>query len=155
MGQILIHPLQPLLTHPIHQMAFAYWMRRRRLTGAIPGRQDIDPIEIPSLLPWVNLIDVHRQPDGLAFRHRLVGTGIVDAWDRDSTGQWFHKLYQPRKLANMQPTLEEIVQLGEPAVLRDDLREVGKPHRTASTLIMPLASDGRRVDMLLAVSQYD
>lgn len=143
------------MTHPVHVMALAYWMRCRRLTGQVPGRKDIDPLEIPRLLPWVNLVDVHRQPDGLTFRHRLVGTGIVDAWDRDSTGHWFHELYEPRKMARMQPVLEQVVRIGEPTLLHDDLREVGKPYRTASSLVMPLASDGRIVDMLMTVSQYD
>jgi len=155
MATILAHPLERRLTSPIHLMALAYWMRCRRLTGGIPGRQHIDPLDIPSLLPWVNLVDVHRQPDGIAFRHRLVGTGIVEAWDRDSTGHWFHELYEPRKLARIQPTLEQIVGTSEPALISDDLREVGRPYRTASSLVMPLASDGRLVDMLLTVSQYD
>ena len=154
MGHILAHPLERRLTHPVHQLALAYWMRCRKLPGGIPGRQDIDPVEIPSLLPWVNLIEVHRRPDRLAFRHRLVGTGIVDAWERDSTGRWFHEIYQPRKFASLQSRLEEVARTGDPAVLDDDLREVGKPHRAVSTLVMPLASDSRRVDMLLAVSQY-
>lgn len=155
MGHILTHPVERQLTHPIHRKALAYWRECRRLAGGIPGRQDIDPVDIPGLLRWVNLVEVHRRPGGLAFRHRLVGTGIVEVRNSDSTGLWFHELYDPAKLARLQPALEEVAQTGEPALISEDLGDIGKPHRTMSSLVMPLASDRRRVDMLLVVSQYD
>ncbi len=155
MGHILAHPLERRLTNPVHLMALGYWMRCRRTAGRTPGRKHIDPIDIPGLLPWVNLIDVHRRPSGLAFRHRLIGTGIVDIHDRDSTGLWFHELYEPAALARLCRGLEDAVRTGEPSLIDGDLSEVGKPHWKSMSLIMPLASDGRSVDMLLSVSQYD
>jgi hypothetical protein len=130
-------------------------MRCRRRVGRIPGRQDIDPTDIPALLPWVNLIEVHRQPDGLAFRHRLVGTGIVEVIKGDPTGLWFHQLYGPAKLGRMHAQLEETVRTGEPALIHEDLGDFGRPFWTMNTLVMPLAGDRRKVDMLLAVSQCD
>ncbi len=43
------------------------------------------PSEIKPFLPIMNLLDVHREP--LEFRHRLVGTEIVEAVGRDVTGR--------------------------------------------------------------------
>lgn len=43
------------------------------------------PSEIKPFLPIMNLVDVHREP--LEFRHRLVGTEIVEAVGRDVTGR--------------------------------------------------------------------
>lgn len=64
---------------------YAYWLRKRGDRPA-PSRSDLDPSEIKPFLPILNLIDV--QDDPLAFRHRLVGTEIVDRLGRDATGRW-------------------------------------------------------------------
>ena len=47
-------------------------------------------VEIPSLLPWVMLVDVLRQP--LDFRYRLIGTGIAARARHDHTGCRFSDL---------------------------------------------------------------
>ena len=155
MGHILAHPLERRLTHAVHHMALDYWLQCRRSAGGTPGRQDIDPLDIPGLLPWVTLVDVHRRDGGLRFRQRLVGTAVVAMRERDSTGMWFDEVYGPEKLAFLQPALAAVVQTAQPDVIRDNLRDIGKPHRNMYTLILPLAADRRRVDMLMAVSHSD
>lgn len=154
MGHILVDMLEQRLSHPVHQAALAYWRQRRWSVSGLPGRQDIDPLDIPGLLPWVNLIEVHRFPEGLRFRHRLVGTAIVEVRERDGTGCWFHDLYRPGKLERAQRKLEQVVRAAEPALFDADLDDIGKPYWKQSSLILPLASDHRRVDMLMGVSQY-
>ncbi|GHD48971.1 hypothetical protein GCM10017083_20700 [Thalassobaculum fulvum] len=155
MGHIPTNPLERRLRHPPHQSALAYWADRCRSVGGTPGRRDIDPLDIPELLPWVNLVDVFRRANGLAFRHRLVGTAIVEMWNRDSTGLWFHELYAPEKMARVQPALEEAVLSTRPRLVHDDLGEIGKPYWSFTSLVLPLASDRRNVDMLMLVSQYE
>lgn len=155
MQYILTHPLDRRLTHPVHHAALGYWVECGRRVDGTPGRQDIDPIDIPEILPWVSLIDVHRQSDGLTFRHRLVGTAVVEMRNRDSTGLWFHETYGPETLARAQPALAAIVETAEPDLVHEDLRDIGRPYRTLSSLVLPLASDRRRVDMLMALSQYE
>jgi hypothetical protein len=155
MGHIPTNPLERRLRHPPHQSALAYWADRCRSVGGTPGRRDIDPLDIPELLPWVNLVDVFRRANGLAFRHRLVGTAIVEMWNRDSTGLWFHELYAPEKMARVQPALEEAVLSARPRLVHDDLGEIGKPYWSLTSLVLPLASDRRNVDMLMLVSQYE
>jgi hypothetical protein len=56
------------------EQLFAYWSSRRR-GRPFPARADIDPIDIPSLLEHLLLVDVLRDP--LDFRYRLVGGHIV------------------------------------------------------------------------------
>lgn len=147
--------LENRLQRPVHRSAFLYWSERQHLVGGIPGRQDIDPLDIPSLLPWVNLIEVHRSPGGLRYRHRLVGTAIVDIRDRDGTGRWFDELYGAERLSRVQRLLSTVVWSGLPNLFEDDLRDIGKPYWRHGALILPLATDHQRVDMLLCVSQYE
>ncbi|WP_339830592.1 PAS domain-containing protein [uncultured Parvibaculum sp.] len=61
------------------------WRERKGVRPA-PTRADFDPAEFFALMPIVNLIDVHRDPIG--FRHRLVGTELVERMGRDVTGRW-------------------------------------------------------------------
>jgi hypothetical protein len=59
---------------PVLEELHAYWLSRCR-GRAFPARADIDPIDIPSLLEHLLLVDVLRDP--LDFRYRLVGGHIV------------------------------------------------------------------------------
>jgi hypothetical protein len=52
---------------------------------SMPRRRDIDPSEIPRLLPYVQLVETTE--DG-GFRYRLIGTGLVEAFGHDYTGQY-------------------------------------------------------------------
>ncbi len=53
--------------------AMAYW-ERIRAAHPMPRRGDLDPVDIPKLLPFVMLVDVFAQP--LDFEFRLIGTEI-------------------------------------------------------------------------------
>jgi hypothetical protein len=67
------------------QRMFDYWQSKLR-GRRWPDRADIDPTEIPKLLPNIVLVDI--LPNRLdCFRYRLVGTEIVRAFGRDMTGR--------------------------------------------------------------------
>lgn len=144
------------LSASAHVAAYAYWRARKPGIALLPSRRDLDPVEMPrTLLPWLNLIEVHRIDGTTRYRHRLVGTGIVDMRDRDGTGFWFDELYDPARLQRVCRILDEIVQDGHPRVIEDNLANTGKAHRTMHSLVLPLATDGQEVDMPMAVAYYD
>src|SRR5262245_8459779 len=67
------------------QQLYAYW--RARFPGGaalLPGRQHIDPLDIPRLLPSVQLADVEPGP---RIRYRLVGANLVQHHDVNFTGR--------------------------------------------------------------------
>src|SRR5438874_31119 len=66
--------------------ALSYWESIRG-DRAMPRRGDIDPAEIPRLLPFVMLVDVSADP--LDFRFRLVGTEIDAITSTNLRGQRF------------------------------------------------------------------
>src|SRR5258708_24568414 len=70
---------------------YAYWRRIHAADGGLPGRQRLDPIAIPLLLPFVWLADVQRVP--LRFRYRLFGTEHVRVLGRDFTGCWIDEAH--------------------------------------------------------------
>lgn len=71
------------MDHPVIRRAFEYWASKRR-NGRPPRRSDIDPIEIPRLLPHLALVDLHAHPIGLALS--LVGEHLVRGAGRELKG---------------------------------------------------------------------
>jgi hypothetical protein len=61
-----------------------YWnaCRGRR---TMPGRKDLDPVDIPRLLANLILVDVGAEPDDL--RYRLAGTEVVRLFGIELTGR--------------------------------------------------------------------
>src|SRR5437764_15141316 len=65
------------------QQLYAYW-RDKAGERSLPARADLDPIEIPLLLPHVMLVDV--LPSG-RYRYRLIGTENARAHGINATGR--------------------------------------------------------------------
>src|SRR5579883_2212719 len=65
-----------------HRDLYRYWQDKRG-NRAMPSRADLDPVDIPWLLPHLSL--VHKVSGRLYYR--LVGTAIVQQHGRDLTGE--------------------------------------------------------------------
>src|SRR3546814_18943525 len=63
---------------------FAYWQDKRR-GDLLPRRADIDPVEIPRLMPYVLIPDIAHAP--FRVRFRLVGTTVVKPHGVELTGK--------------------------------------------------------------------
>ena len=50
----------------------------------MPDRRDLDPVQIPKLLPGIILIDIHR--DHYRFRFRLIGERMVAYYGHNLAG---------------------------------------------------------------------
>lgn len=149
-------PIELQLNASAHIAAYAYWRARKPSLALLPSRRDLDPVDMPrSLLPWINLIEVHRDNGALRYRHRLVGTGIVDMRNRDGTGFWFDDLYDDTRILRVRRVLDLVVEDGHPRILEDDLGNTGRSYRILHSLVLPPASDGETVDMLMAVAYYE
>jgi hypothetical protein len=122
------------------------------LDDLIPGRADIDPLDIPALLPQVILLDVRRDP--WDFRFRLIGTNVVHHLAADLTGKWMAAIEHMAPPSRTYNSCVEVASAGKPS--RSDTPYVG-PHRNyvrAEDIILPLASDGTTPDMLLVFVEH-
>jgi hypothetical protein len=137
------------LRHHDHRTLFDYW--RARFHGdRLPGRSDIDPADLRSLLPRLALIDVLREPSGLAFRYRLTGTEIVNRAGRDPTGKRFDELYRGDYLQTANETYRQVVESARPHTSDRVYPLVpGREYMRYDRLLLPLASDGTTVDMVM------
>ena len=137
------------LRHDDHRVLYDYWQTRQR-GGRLPARADIDPTDLRKLLPRLALIDVLREDDSLAFRYRLTGTEIVNRAGRDPTGKRFDELYRGDYLQTAQATYQKVVDTGRPHTSDRVYPLVpGREYMSYDRLLLPLASDGVTVDMVM------
>lgn len=125
--------------------------------GSLAGRQHIEPTEIPDLLPWIMLIDVVQQPNGIPrYRIRLVGTEVVAIQGSDGTGKFVEDvLNDPSGAAAIIEGYHEIVQSREPEYRKGVVATEGREHVPYRRIAFPLARDGETVDMLIFVFVRD
>lgn len=133
------------------ELGEAYW-NSKNLNARLPGRADIDPLDIPSLLPQVILLDVQRDP--WDFRFRLIGTNVVHHLANDLTGTWMTSIEHMAPPSRIFSSCIEVASTGKPS--RSDIPYVGPHHHfvRAEDVILPLASDGATPDMLLVFVEH-
>lgn len=139
---------------PQHKKLLEYW-RSKAPPGRLPTRQSIDPLDLPELLPWMILYDVAWEDTTPRFRFRLVGTGNVQRYGRDATGLWFEEAYEGDILASQLAVFTEVAASAKPSLMRNRLPIEGREFVEYDRLILPLASDGQTVDMLMALMIFD
>ena len=134
----------------LHAALYRLWLNKRAAVsaegrGELPGRGAFDPLEMPELLPNLTLFDVERVP--LRFRIRLVGTAIVAAMGKDTTGFYLDQL---DRIEAVERRARELVETKRPYFFSDQpLSWTHRDYKTYSVLGLPLAADGKTVDMLL------
>jgi len=129
-----------------HEEMYSYWAGLRR--GArLPARADIEPAALKRLLPTISLIDVRREP--LTFRVRLAGTGLYGVYGREITGRGLADVYSSGAEAYWREELTAVVEERRPGVGVHSLAWRGAGHLSILWLRLPLASNGRDVDMIL------
>ena len=138
--------------HPKLQRMYRYWESRRPGPGLLPGRQHIDPLDIPDLLPGIWLLDVQHEP--FRLRYRLVGTRIVEAIGREVTGRWLDEAHP-----HLAPHSGYVQRYRTVVETRFPSRRRGKAmlwqhedYREIENTIYPLATDGTKVDLLLILT---
>ena len=129
-----------------HEELYAYWAKLRH-GASLPGRQDIQPEDFKRLLPTVSLIDVQRDP--LEFRLRLAGTGLYSVYGREITGRTLSEVYNTAAAEYWQKELSTVVADRRPAVGVHNLSWRGAGHISILWLRLPLATNGRDVDMIM------
>ena len=139
--------------HPEVARFFEYWLSIAP-GAALPGRQHFDPLDIVELMPRVWILDVIREAGDIRFRYRLVGTKEVETLQREVTGQWLdevhpHLTQSPSGFARFRHHVDcgkATYRKGEVSFLHH------KDHRTVENCMVPMARDGRLVDMIAVCS---
>lgn len=130
-----------------HEELFAYWASLRQ-AGRLPGRADIRPEDFKRLLPTVSLIDI-VQGVRRDYRLRLAGTGLYSVYGREITGRALGDVYGAKAADYWRAELDKVVDERRPGVGCHSLSWRGAGHMSLLWLRLPLATNGRDVDMIL------
>jgi hypothetical protein len=140
------------IKHPKLRQLYDYWDGRRG-GRPLPSRGDIDPVDMRFAIGDVILADV-IEGDPLRFRIRLHGTNLSERTNFDLTGKMLDEMPAPefRELVNR--SFRKVVRTREPMhVIADRLLD-GRMQRYEA-ILLPLSSDGGRVDRLMIGMIFD
>lgn len=125
---------------PQLRQIYEYWLGRAG-SDTPPARGDVDPLDLPRLLPQVFLVEVGK--DG-RFRYKVVGTRIVEWSSGDATGKYLEDVEILYDIAGIRRDFQSVVDARAP---RYDLRDAPWADRDFMRyhrLLAPLAdADGR------------
>ncbi|HYL32287.1 MAG TPA: PAS domain-containing protein [Stellaceae bacterium] len=127
----------------------AYWNAKRGQRDA-PLRSDIDPIEMRSHLGSLVIIECLTGLED--FRYKLIGTNIVKAYGRDSTGKTVRELYGESDREYRDYLLDlyrNVVTQKKIGRGQGTLRPVARDYRLFDTLVMPLYGAGGTIQFML------
>jgi hypothetical protein len=122
-------------------------------SNLLPSRAHIDPVNFKRMLPNVIMADVERDP--FRIRYRLCGTRVAE-FCGNLTGRYLDEVSGDNlwSAAAYLQQYQTAVRDCRPVFSYDSMTgEFGARFRF-QTGIWPLASDGRKVDMCLAVQDY-
>jgi hypothetical protein len=144
---------QTPFTDPRLEQAYLYW-RGKAAGRAMPSRADIDPIDIPKLLPDVMLVE--RLDDG-RYRYRLIGTENARAHGANATGRSLDEVlpgpdYSAHVLALYNECVKTRRALYSECLFFSPARH--EPERHTKVLFMPLSSDGDTVNMIFVIQVF-
>lgn len=147
MTDVLRDPERQEIAHPGLRALYDYWDERRS-GRRMPGRKDLDPLDVPKLLPNLMLIDVVAVPFRMAYR--LVGTALVERMGRDATGLSVEEAYLGGDWEKILRDCRFVIEKGLPCLRQNNAVDAKGRQLAYQRLLLPLASGGERVDMILA-----
>lgn len=133
---------------PDHKLRrlYDYW-RSLCQESAYPSRRDIDPVDIPDLLPNIFLLDVIGDAQDFVFR--LAGTLVEDAFSMPLRGKSIADIQRAAGTPIPVAQHVEVARGGGPRYREGEMLVAGRDHWKTHRLLLPLSSDGQRVDVLM------
>jgi hypothetical protein len=113
----------------------------------MPARGDIDPTEVPALLPYLSIF---HETNG-QFHYRLAGTAVVQQIGRDPTGEIVgaHVRNARATVAAIQVLAGRVFTTARPVFSAGQCENILGYVYNVSALILPLSDNGTSVDMAL------
>ena len=140
------------LVVPEQRQLYDYWLGCTSGQD-LPTRTDINPGQIPRLLPYITLIDLCEDIGG--SKVRLAGTRLRDVYDREITGLSLDELDYGSKRDYWMAAYRHTATEGKPTqgIVRGP--RVNKEHLVQYWIKLPLATAGNQgVGMILGLDYF-
>jgi len=143
---------QPYARDPILSGTLAYWERQRG-GRAMPRRADLNPADIPRLLPNLRLTEVID--GGARFRYRLVGTAIVTAYGREHTGRFLHDVLSGERRSFVEGLYRMVCAGKRPVYARTYYIGPWELPVLTSRVMVPLSENDADVNLVMTAISFD
>jgi len=131
--------------------AYDYW-RSKRGDRTMPRRRDIDPTEIPRLLPNVQITEI--LDGGKRIRYRLAGSAIIGAYGSELTGKYFDEVFTGERLKFVEDNYRIMCERNRPVLVVNRYHSARNVELICNRLIMPLSEDGTTVNQCLTAMSF-
>jgi hypothetical protein len=130
----------------VHLDLYRYWLSKRG-SRPMPARRDIDPAELPPLLPYIAIV---HKVEG-EFRFRLVGSAIARQFGRELTGDVVgaHVSNTGESIAVLQAVGERVFTTAHPVFSTGRHETERGAIHNVSVLLLPLSDNGKQVNMII------
>lgn len=133
---------------------FSHWQRLAERRGGIPYRADLDPAEIPRLLPHLFIVERIRSTGRFFFR--LSGTGIREIMGFENTNHFLDELLHGEDLEAVSAMFAEVMEQGACIRSIEGLTYSDRSYRRVEILRLPLrAADGEPRLVLGSLSRVE
>jgi hypothetical protein len=130
-----------ILYSRISREFFGYWQRLAQRRGGIPLRSDVDPADIPRLLPYLFIVE--RIAATRRYFFRLSGTGIRDIMGFENTNHFLDELLHGEDLNAVSAMFAQVMDYGACIRSTEGLTYSDQTFRRVEILRLPLrALDG-------------
>ena len=133
---------------PAHQQLRDWWQRLRG-DAAAPLRSKLDPLELRAHLGSLALME---RLDGVDdYLYRLIGTRIVEAFGRDSTGKTLTAIYgnDPVFCNMLLDVCRTVVTRAIPVRALGDMRTIDRAFLRVDSYFLPLAREDGSIGWIL------
>jgi hypothetical protein len=137
---------------PVLKPAYDYW-RSKRGNRSIPRRRDIEPTEIPRLLPNIQITEL--VDGGKRIRYRLAGSAIVDAYGSELAGKYFDEVFTGERLKFVEENYHAMCERRRPILVVNRYHSARDVLLVCHRLIMPLSEDGKTVNQCLTAMNFE
>ena len=137
---------------PRIRQLFEYWQSKCR-DGRLPRRADIDPTEIPQLMPNILIVDIEQDP--FRVRYRLVGTQIVEATGFEFTGRYLDDIVLPDDEGPFLESYRLASASKAPVLARMKWQLDDDTVGEYDVCFLPLSDDGETVNKVFAMECYE
>lgn len=129
---------------------YRYWdgLRNERFA---PAFTEVDPLDIPKLLPILLVTQVEETAGDRRYRYRLCGAEVEENFGSPMRGRYVDTLMQGRYLAYIEDLYGRVVDDRKPVYSVSAYR--GRALQT-KRLMLPLSSDGDSVDVILSAQVF-
>ena len=140
-----------LARSPAVKAGLDYWRSKHR-DARLPSRAQLDPLEMRGFLAKILIIDIE---DDDTFVFRLCGTEISDGNRRDLTGRRADQASLGASAPQFIDAYRRCMQARDAIFFIGQLWWQDRGHVAFEQVMLPLSSDGARVDKLLCVIDFE